>query len=566
MMNKPSFTLLLIEGDVVLAGRLQWFLDALSAPCFKVSWSRDSQDAKRLLKMSHFDIVLLDITDDAQNGLEYFKEIQALAPRSLLILLCAKKDILIALQAMTLGANDYLDKARIDNDLLGRVLRYNLASRQTNNVLNISIAGFRAVGEACPMGIVVLDLSGQITYTNRAYQSITGYSSGQLLGRFWADAIHPWDRLRVQREWRQVHTLQRPFNTEMRILHKNQSIRLVRINGAFLHEGNILQGHVRLLEDITAQATEGFSDLPEVYGQALPEEAQRFALRTMHEAVLVTDFNSRVTYLNSVAQQITGWSSAQGVERSLAEVFNIRDALTGVALDDTAHLAMASNQTMKLAKDCILTRRDGSETLIENVAAPLHNKVGEVCGAVLIFRDASQSYAGSANRVKSLQHDLMTGPPNCQLSEKGVNQAIEQAELQHKPRAVFHLSVRAQDHEIGGELASRISTEVMSRIKETIQEKYSLYHLGNGEYVILLANIARPDDVEIMFDSLRTRLSIPCVIDQKEVKLTLRSGMKLYPNDSANWQELLSQAAIAIKNAKPNALKQCHLYKNVSHY
>ncbi|MBR9792039.1 MAG: PAS domain-containing protein [Gammaproteobacteria bacterium] len=250
-MHIMPIKLLLVESDPVLAARIQLSLNAMSCQGFQVILSRNIADATRQLNRRYFDLVLLDMSATNGDRLECFEASIALAPRTLFILLCVKKDVPIALRAIRRGASDYVDKSLLNRDLLERVISYNLASKRANNILRVSISGIKAIGEACPQGIMIADLSGLITYTNTAYQRLSGLHAEQLRGLFWAESIHPLDRLRIQQEWSEVLQTQVSFQTQVRMLHQDLTIRHARVNGAFLHDHKKLHGHVRILEEFT---------------------------------------------------------------------------------------------------------------------------------------------------------------------------------------------------------------------------------------------------------------------------------------------------------------------------
>jgi PAS domain S-box-containing protein len=152
---------------------------------------------------------------------------------------------------MSLGASDFINKNHVEEGGLRRVLGYNLANKKNDNALSISMAGFKAIGEASPMGIMVSDILGNITYTNSAYHEITGCNAEQLQGQNWAESVHPQDKLRIQSEWRQAMQLQKTFHSQVRLKRRDNSISEVLIHGSFLRDQQNLYGHVRLFEDIT---------------------------------------------------------------------------------------------------------------------------------------------------------------------------------------------------------------------------------------------------------------------------------------------------------------------------
>ena len=114
-------------------------------------------------------------------------------------------------------------------------------------------------------------------------------------------------------------------------------------------------------------------------------------LNSIGDGVLSTDLSGKVTYLNTVAERMTGWSRSAANGRPLAEIFNIIDAATRKPPEDPMALAVRRGKTVSLSTDCILIRRDGHEVPIEDSAAPIYDRGGRITGAVIVFHDVSEA-------------------------------------------------------------------------------------------------------------------------------------------------------------------------------
>jgi PAS domain S-box-containing protein len=123
----------------------------------------------------------------------------------------------------------------------------------------------------------------------------------------------------------------------------------------------------------------------------MERDRAQVTLDSIGDAVLSTDNSGNVTYLNVVAEKMTGWSREEASGRPLAEVFHIIDGATRAVAENPLELAIKENKTVGLAADCVLIRRDGVECAIEDSAAPIHDRAGRVAGAVIVFHDVSES-------------------------------------------------------------------------------------------------------------------------------------------------------------------------------
>ena len=137
--------------------------------------------------------------------------------------------------------------------------------------------------------------------------------------------------------------------------------------------------------------------------EALFEEKERaqVTLNSIGDAVMSTDVRGNVTYLNAVAESMTGWSREEAAGHPLEEVFHIIDATTREAAPNPMALAIRENKTVGLTPNCVLIRRDGVEAAIEDSAAPIHDRRGQVTGAVMVFHDVSTARALSLQNVLS---------------------------------------------------------------------------------------------------------------------------------------------------------------------
>ena len=130
------------------------------------------------------------------------------------------------------------------------------------------------------------------------------------------------------------------------------------------------------------------------------KERAQVTLNSIGDAVLSTDISGHVTYLNLVAESMTGWSREEASGQPLAEVFQIIDGVTREPARNPLALAVQLDKTVGLTANCILIRRDGFEAAIEDSAAPIHDRAGQVIGAVIVFHDVS------AARAMSLQMSI----------------------------------------------------------------------------------------------------------------------------------------------------------------
>jgi len=161
-------------------------------------------------------------------------------------------------------------------------------------------------------------------------------------------------------------------------------------------------------------------------------EWSEVSLRSVGDAVIVTDVESRVLMMNAVAEQLTGWSESEADQQPLVKIFEIVNEATRAPVENPIEKVCREGMVVGLANHTVLLARDGREIPIDDSGAPIWSEDGRVVGAVLVFRDirerreterqraalleserAARAEAQAANRAKDdflavLSHELRT--------------------------------------------------------------------------------------------------------------------------------------------------------------
>jgi PAS domain S-box-containing protein len=123
-------------------------------------------------------------------------------------------------------------------------------------------------------------------------------------------------------------------------------------------------------------------------------------LRSIGDAVAVTDERGAVKFLNPVAESLTGWAAAEAVGKSLSEIFQIVSGITGEPTESPVEKALASGKVVGLADQTELLARDGRRIAIDDSAAPIFDLQGKISGVVLVFRDVSAQRQAERDRTE----------------------------------------------------------------------------------------------------------------------------------------------------------------------
>ncbi|MBP9212519.1 MAG: PAS domain S-box protein, partial [Bacteroidetes bacterium] len=113
-------------------------------------------------------------------------------------------------------------------------------------------------------------------------------------------------------------------------------------------------------------------------------------LRSIGDAVIATDKKGTITFMNIIAEQLTGWMQQEAVGRKLGEVFVVANEDSGKRLPNPVAKVLRERLPLSMTNHTILIARDGRQTFIEDSAAPIFADAGEITGVVLTFRDVTE--------------------------------------------------------------------------------------------------------------------------------------------------------------------------------
>jgi diguanylate cyclase (GGDEF)-like protein/PAS domain S-box-containing protein len=294
------------------------------------------------------------------------------------------------------------------------------------------------------------------------------------------------------------------------------------------------------------------------------KERAQVTLNSIGDAVLSTDISGGITYLNAVAESMTGWSSDDAVGRPLAEVLKIIDGSTREPSPNPMELAVAENNTVRLASNCILIRRDGCESAIEDSAAPIHNRAGVVTGAVIVFHDVTVSRALALEMSHLAHHDILTDLPNRMLLKERLTQAIAAAHRNGTGVAVVFLDLDQFKHindSLGHEIGDKLLRSVAERLIASVRNSDTVSRQGGDEFVVLLSEIKRAADAGITAGKILAALSAPHTIDRHSLHVTASMGLSTYPEDGDNADTLIKNADSAMYQAKEKGRNNYQFFK-----
>ena len=276
-------------------------------------------------------------------------------------------------------------------------------------------------------------------------------------------------------------------------------------------------------------------------------------LDSIGDAVLSMDAAGTVTYLNRAAEAMTGWSATAAVGRAVEDVFHVIHRWTRERALNPLDLAVQLRRTVGLTPDCLLVRRDGREVPIEDSAAPIQDRDGQVTGAVIVFRDVGAALEMSRQMSYLAQHDALTGLPNRVLLGDRLTEAIALGRRQKKTLAVCFLDVdrfKSVNDTVGHAAADGVLQSIATRLSGALRQSDTVCRYGGDEFVVVLSEIAEPDHAVLVARKLLQAVAQPYHVGSLTLDCTLSLGVSLFPDHGENAARLIANADAAMYESK----------------
>ena len=303
----------------------------------------------------------------------------------------------------------------------------------------------------------------------------------------------------------------------------------------------------------------------------LENAAANVTLDSIEEAVLRTDLHGTVTYLNRIAEELTGWRRNEAQGRPVADVLRFIDGLTRAAIDTAVGLVTQEAKTANATtncKNCMLVRRDGIEFGIESKLTLIRGQDGSITGAVVAFHDVSEARAKSLEMSHSAQHDVLTDLPNRVLFNDRLTQAITLAERQGKQLAVMFVDLdhfKKINDSLGHDVGDKLLQSVAARLIACIRRSDTVSRLGGDEFVVLLSQVEHAEDAAFSARKILRALTAPHTIDNKNLDINVSIGVSTYPSDGQDAEGLINRADNAMYEAKQHGRNNYQFFRREMH-
>jgi diguanylate cyclase (GGDEF)-like protein/PAS domain S-box-containing protein len=304
--------------------------------------------------------------------------------------------------------------------------------------------------------------------------------------------------------------------------------------------------------DFDNSGSEGHSEW-----QRNPAMSAQDILSCIGDAIISTDINGRITYLNPAAERMTAWSVQAALGLPVADVIKVIDLAATEFPSHPVGAAIDLDGAAYLAANRILIRRDGIQTLIEQSVTPIRSRDGHATGAVIVFRALTEEALARALKMSRLaQYDSLTDLPNRMLLKDRLGRALALAARHNRPLAVLLVDLdhfKRVNDSAGHAIGDRVLQSIARRLLACVRSSDTVSRYGGDEFVVLLSEIDHPRSLIPVARKILATIAVPHdLLTPHVLHITASMGISISPDNGQDVETLIQNADAAMYWSKQN--------------
>ena len=401
-------------------------------------------------------------------------------------------------------------------------------------------------------------MTGNFTEFSPRWKAMMGYDQPGASLPEWQELVHPDDMPQVQLLMREyIGGRTKIFESVHRLLHASGEWRWVSSRGKAHMDAS---GRTLRLLGVEVDITER-----RLYEEALfrEKEAAQITLQAIGDGVITTSADAIIDYINPVAQQLTGWSLDDSVGKHVEDLFKVYHDQTCEPLENPLVAVIRRVRGGRSTQPVLMIRTDGKELHIQTSASPIRDGLGLVTGAVLVFRDVSESRELNRKLTHNASHDAVTGLVNRSEFELRLERALHSARAGEDHYALCFIDLdqfKIINDSCGHAAGDILLGQVGALFKNKVRWRDTLARLGGDEFGVLLEGTSLDEamrNAEVLRESLRDyRFNY----DERSFRITASVGVVPITAENEDVAAVISDADNACAAAKEQGRNRVHSF------
>jgi diguanylate cyclase (GGDEF)-like protein/PAS domain S-box-containing protein len=436
--------------------------------------------------------------------------------------------------------------------------------RLAEQALRGSEAKFRGLFESIAEGVYQSSQSGRLQSVNPAFVAMMGYETPEELYAMPSVEVLYWDPADRAEFTRRVETEGEVRNAEFFMRRRDGQQVVILENARAVRDAS---DRVLGYEGTIANITERKRAEQAVFAE---KERAQVTLQSIGDAVISTDAEGRIEYINPIAEALTAWSLDEARGRPLGDVLNLVNEITRDPIENPLMCALGRSEAGVTADHSVLITRSGQEVAIQESAAPICDRQGRVIGAVIVFHDVTKERRLKRALSYQASHDALTGLINRREFDNRLHAAVLGAQRGEGPCALLYIDLdqfKVVNDTCGHQAGDRLLRDVTGLLQTRVRASDTIARLGGDEFGVLLEKCTLEQAIRIA-DGVRQAIrDYRFMWGANTLAVGASVGVVQIKSDTESVASVMSAADIACYAAKDEGRNRIHVYEQegVSH-
>jgi len=294
------------------------------------------------------------------------------------------------------------------------------------------------------------------------------------------------------------------------------------------------------------------------------KERLRITLHSIGDAVITTDADMKVTFMNPVAERLSEWPLKDALGVDLADVFRIFDDETDAPIASPVEACLTNLEPFYLQDGAVLVTRTGDRIHIQDSAAPVRAPSGEIIGAVLVFQDVTRTRALQRELAHAALHDSLTGLPNRLSFERNLSTLCGQSHATTHRHALCFIDLdrfKIVNDTAGHAAGDALLGEIARLLRTAVRSQDTIARIGGDEFALLMPETSLDAAHEVAERIVSTIRSFPFQWEGRLYDIGASVGLTEINGVRRDPIEVMKEADVACYAAKANGRGQIAVYR-----
>lgn len=430
--------------------------------------------------------------------------------------------------------------------------------RAAEDALRSSESKFRHLFENAMEGVYQSTRDGRLLSVNPAFWKMLGYSSAEELYALPSAAMLYWHPAERSEYARRLESEGEIRNAEFRLRRRDgQQIVVLESARATRDELGRITGYEGTVADISERKRAEQAVFAE-------KERAQVTLQSIGDAVISTDAEGKIDYVNPVAEQLTGWSADEARSRPIGDVLSIVNESSRAPLENPLLVSLRTGERVSASDHSVLVGRTGQSIAIQDSATPIRDRNGKTIGAVIVFHDVTKERRLKRALAYQASHDALTGLINRREFDNRLHEIVQSAKRGDASYALLYVDLdqfKLVNDTCGHPAGDRLIRDITGLLQTRVRASDTIARLGGDEFGVLLETCTL-EQASTIAESIRQAVrDYRFVWGTASLSVGASIGVVAIDANTESAAAVLSAADIACYSAKDQGRNRIHVYE-----